>query len=260
MKAKVLDKSGKEKGSMDLPEIFLTEIRRDILQKVFESLKMKQPMGTKIGAGAQYSASGIFIKARHRWKGTYGKGISRVPRKIMSRHGSSFNSIGATVASARGGRRAHPPKAAEDQYRKVNKKEMNLAMASAFAGTIDATFLEKKYGVSVKEAVVFNDAVLKLKTKELLSLLNSVFGEASTKLFKQKIIRTGKGKARGRKYKSNAGLLFVISSDEKMNQNGITVKKVSELKLKDLSPNGQPGRLTAYTENAIKEIGAKKQW
>lgn len=258
MKAKILDKTGKEKGSIDLPESFTAPIRKDILAKVFESQKEKQPMGTKIGAGAGYSASGISIKARHRWKGTYGKGISRVPRKIMSRHGASFNWVGATVASARGGRRAHPPKAAENQYKKVNKKELKIAMDAGFAGTVDTDALNKKYGVSIKEAIVFNNSVLEMKTKEFLELIRKVFGEASSRILKQTAVRPGRGKLRGRKYKTtNAGMIFVIGSDEKMNRKGIVVKKVNELKVKDLSPNGVPGRFAVYSENAIKEIGVQ---
>jgi len=100
----------------------------------------------------------------------------------------------------------------------------------------------------------FNDTVLVLKTKEFIELLKTVFGDAFTKILKNKTIRAGKGKLRGRKYKSNAGLLFVIGSKEKMKRKGITVKKVNELKVKDLSPNGEPGRFAAYSENAIKEI------
>ena len=255
MKTNILDKTGKDKGSIELPSNFSSEIRKDILAKVFEAQKEKQPMGSKYGAGAQYSASGISRKRRHVWKTTYGKGISRVPRKIMSRHGASFNWVGATVTSARGGRRAHPPKSEENQFKKVNKKELIVAMDSAFAGTIDKISLEKKYGVSIDNAVVFDKTVLELKTKEFISLLKKVFGEVFPKILKHKNVRAGKGKLRGRKYKSNAGLLFVISSKEKMKRKGITVKKVNELKIKDLSPNGEPGRFTAYSENAIKEIG-----
>lgn len=258
MKSKIIDKTGNDKGSIELPRCFTNPIRKDVLAKVFEAQKEKQPMGTLIGAGAGYSASGISIKARHRWKGTYGKGISRVPRKIMSRHGASFNWVGATVASARGGRRAHPPKAEENQYRKINKKELTIAMDSAFAGTIDSDSLMKKYGVSIKEAIVFNKSVLEMKTKEFLALVKRVFGDASIRLLKQTAVRPGRGKLRGRKYKTtNAGMIFVIGSDEKMNRKGIVVKKVTELKIKDLAPNGEPGRFAVYSENAIKEIGEK---
>jgi superfamily II DNA helicase RecQ len=85
-------------------------------------------------------------------------------------------------------------------------------------------------------------------------LLLHYFGEAFEKLLKHKRVRAGSGKSRGRKYKSNAGLLFVIASDEKMNRAGIEVVKAKELTISDLSPNGEPGRFAIYTEKALKEI------
>ena len=137
MKAKLFDKTGKAKGDVDLPKCFGGKIRADVLLKVFEAQKgiYAQAYGAKEGAGAQYSASGISKKKRHDWKATYGKGISRIPRKIMSRHGASFNWIGATVASARGGRRPHAPRAGKNVFKKINKKELLIAFGSAFAGT-----------------------------------------------------------------------------------------------------------------------------
>jgi ribosomal protein L4 len=62
---------------------------------------------------------------------------------------------------------------------------------------------------------------------------------------------------RGRKYKTNAGLLFVVANDEKMKRKGIEIVNVEDLTIKDLSPNGEPGRLVCYTEKAIKEIGER---
>ena len=74
-------------------------------------------------------------------------------------------------------------------------------------------------------------------------------------MLKEKKVRHGQGKLRGRKYKSNAGLLFVIASDEKMNRSGVDVVKVAALGVSDLAPNGEPGRFAVYSEKAIKEIG-----
>jgi len=72
MKTKLLDKTGKEKGSVDLPKNFSVKIREDILAKVFETQKgiHSQAYGSMKGAGGQYSASGISKKKRHDWKGT----------------------------------------------------------------------------------------------------------------------------------------------------------------------------------------------
>ena len=206
MKAKMFDKVGKEKGTVDLPKNFAVRIREDILSKVFEAQKAiyAQAYGSMEGAGAQYSASGISKKKRHDWKATYGKGISRVPRKIMSRHGSSFNWIGATVASTRGGRRPHAPRSAKNPFSKINKKELLMAFNSALAGTVDAKSLEKKYGKKVESGFVFDGKILDIKTKDFIVVIKKVFGDAFATVLKHKSIRAGIGKMRGRKYKSNA--------------------------------------------------------
>ena len=95
-----------------------------------------------------------------------------------------------------------------------------------------------------------------MKAKEFFDVMKKVFGDNS-RILKVKVVRAGKGKMRGRKYKSNAGMLFVISDDEKMKRKGIDVVGVDELKISDLAPNGEPGRISCYTEKAIKEIGEK---
>jgi large subunit ribosomal protein L4e len=261
MKTKLINKSGAAGKEVVLPKNFDGKIRADILAKVFESERMMamQPYGSKIGAGAGYSASGISIKKRHAWKGTYGKGISRVPRKIMSRNGSSFNWVGATVSSAVGGRRAHPPRAEENRFKKINKKEYILAINSALSGTVDVKSLEKKYSTKITNdlPVVVSSDVLEMKTKEFRELMKKIFGENFEKIWKRKTVRAGIGKLRGRKYKSNAGMIFVLGKEEKMNRKGIEVVKVEDLDVIKLSPNGVAGRFAVYTENAIKEIGEK---
>lgn len=256
MKSQLLDKSGKSVGQVEMPENFNERIRSDIILKVFEAQKRKQPMGTYEEAGKRHSASSIQRRKRHSWKSSYGRGASRTPRKIMSRDGSNFNMVGAEVANTRGGRRAHPPKAWENLFRKINKKELRLAMNSAFSATVDKESLTKKYNKEMKAnlPVVFKEEILKLKTKEFIEVLESVFGFS---VLQERRQRAGKGKARGRRYRISAGLLFVIADDEKMQRKGFDVVKVSELALKDLAPNGQPGRYTAYTEKAIKLIAEK---
>ena len=95
------------------------------------------------------------------------------------------------------------------------------------------------------------------KTKELILSLKSILGETlfETGLQKKKI-RSGKGKLRGRKYKKSAGLLIVIGNSEKLNSNSFEIRNVKELNITDLC-NGGLGRLTLYTEKAIKELGER---
>lgn len=257
MKAKIYDSKGKEKNTIDLPNCFLVKPRDDIVLKVFEVQKMAemQSWGSKPGAGAQYSASGILRHKRHAWKTTYGKGISRVPRKIMSRSGASFNWVGATVSSARGGRSPHAPKSEKNLFKKINKKELVLAFYSALSGTFNELSLEKKYGSKIPSGFVFEGSFLKLKSKGFFEILKLMYGPYFDKVIQRKKVRAGKGKLRGRKYKSNAGLLFVIGKDESMKRKGIDVVNADKLRISDLAPNGHSGRLTCYSEMAIKELG-----
>lgn len=259
MKTKLYDKTGKEKKEIELPKNFSQKPREDILLKVFEAQKLEtsQSYGIMPGAGAGYSASGIVRHRRHAWKSAYGKGISRIPRKIMSRSGSSFNWIGATISSTRGGRNPHGPRAEKNVFKKINKKEFLIALNTSLIGTIDKDLIEKKYNKKISSGFVFSEELLSLKTKDFLEVLKKLFGDSYEKILKRKKVRAGKGKLRGRKYKSNAGLLFVIGSDEEMKRKGITVVKADELRISDLSPNGVPGRITCYSEKAIKEIGER---
>ncbi len=257
MKSDVLNKELKSVKKIDLPLVFSSSIRPDVLLKVYESQKLiySQDYGIKEGAGAQHSASGILKHRRHVWKTTYGKNISRVPRKIMSRNGASFNWVGATTSAARGGRNPHAPKSEKNRFTKINKKELLLALKTAFASTMNNEIVGSIYKKKMISGLIFDSSVLDLKTKDFLLMLKNALGEGYSTAIKIKKIRGGKGKMRGRKYKTNAGLLFVVSSDEKMKRAGIDVVSVKNLRVSDLSLNGVPGRLTCYTENAINEIG-----
>ena len=74
-------------------------------------------------------------------------------------------------------------------------------------------------------------------------------------VLKKKRVRAGKGKLRGRKYKSNAGLLFVKGKTEKIKLRGVDIISVGNVSISDLYPLG---RLTVYTEKALEELGGRK--
>lgn len=258
-KLDIINKTGKAEKQIEFPKLFNENIRKDIILKVFEAKKYKQPYGPFEDAGKLYSASGILRRKRHSWKSTYGRAISRSPRKIMSRNGSNFTWVGATATYTRGGRRSHMPRPEEDQFNKINKKEYAIALKSALAGTANAKALEERFNIKIKNTLplVVSADVLKLKTKEFIELLTKIYGSID-KIFKQKKVRAGRGKTRGRKYKTNSGLLFILSEKEDMEMSGITIKKVKDLTISDLAPNGVIGRIVIYTEEAIKELENKK--
>lgn len=263
MKANLLDINGKTLKTIDLPSCFSAEVREDIIAKVLESKKIKQPYAPSPVAGKQHSASGKIQHRRHVWKTHYGHGISRVPRKIMSAKGNRFTWVGAEVSAMRGGRRAHPPKILSMiNLLRINKKEMKIALISAISATANEKEITKRYErLKGKKAenlpLVVESKFISLKTKEIISSLKKILGEHLFELaLQKKKIRSGKGKLRGRKYKNNAGLLLVVGKDEKLKTSAFDVKDIKSLGVVDLA-NGGPGRLTLYTEQAIKDLGEK---
>ena len=260
MKAEVFDINGKKAKEIALPSFFSVKIRDRIIAKVLEVKKIMQPYSPSPVAGKQYSASGKIRHRRHVWKTHYGRGMSRIPRKIMSKRGSQFNWTGSTIPSAVGGRRAHPPKILSMMnHGKINKKEMLIALKSALAATADEKELKKKYerleNVKVQKLpIVVDSKISSLKTKELLSSMKTILGkELSEVAFKNKTQRAGRGKSRGRKYKSNAGMILVTGKDEKVKTNAFDVKNAANVSVTDLA-KGSPGRLAVYTEGAIKSL------
>jgi large subunit ribosomal protein L4e len=259
-KTKILSIDGKEKGTISLPKCFSSEIREDIVSKVLEAKKIQQPYAPSPIAGKQASASGKLKHRRGVWKSQYKRGISRIPRKIMTRKGSQFNWIGATIPSTRGGRRAHPPKILSMLNRlKVNKKEKELAIKSAISATANKHDVVKRYSRLEKKDIkelplVLESKIISLKAKDLVSSLKKILGDILFELsVKKKFVRAGKGKLRGRKYKKNAGLLFVVGKKEKLKTGLFDVVNVNKLGVNDLT-RGQLGRLTIYTEQAIKDL------
>lgn len=253
MKATLYDSKGTKKSQIELPALFTTPIREDIVAKYVEAYRREQmqPYGSYVEAGKRHSASGTISHRRHEWKGHYGKGISRLPRKVMWRRGTQFMWVGAEVASTRGGRRAHPPKVDRRQL-KINTKERQIAFASAFAATVNAQSLLKRYA-HIKNSSFTPSVIESLpsKAKEFHILIDALFASLSVSPFKQRSVRAGVGKSRSRKYKSSAGVIVITANDEHASCAGIDIKPVNQLEITDLYPLG---RLALYTQKALKQI------
>ena len=263
MKAKILNTAGKEKKSIDLPKCFSTTIREDVVAKVLEAKKSEQPFAPSPVAGKQASAKGLMIHRRHVWKSQYGRGMSRVPRKVMSKRGSQFHWVGATSPNTPGGMRAHPPKVVSRiRTKSINKKEMKLALCSALSATGKGDLISKKYKRLNDKKIdsvpfVVDSKIISLKAKDLKSSIEKILGKDLFEIaIKKKDVRRGRGKRRGRKYKSNAGLLIVVGNEEKLKTKAFDVVPVKKLGVNHLA-NGGLGRLTLYTEKAIEDLKNK---
>ncbi|HOC96900.1 50S ribosomal protein L4 [Candidatus Pacearchaeota archaeon] len=244
-------------------KIFEYPIREDIVAKVIETKKKQQPYSNSPVAGKQHSAKGLIVHARHVWRSGYGRGQSRVPRKIFSRRGSQFNWQGAEVPHAKGGMRAHPPKITQFvRDLKINKKELKIALFSSISATASEKYILKKYStikkLDKKAPFIVSSDLTKKKTKDILSELKTILGNLYPVSIKEKSVRAGKGKLRGRKYKSNAGMILIIGKNENVKTGLFDVRKANELSVSDLAKGGL-GRVAVYTEEAVKELENKME-
>jgi len=261
MKAPIFDKSGKKIKEIELPSFFSARVRDDLISKILEAEKKKQPYSPSPDAGMQHAARGKVVHRRHVWRSGYGKGISRVPRKIMSRRGEQFSWVAAEISGVRGGMRSHPPKVlGMINFSKINKKEMKIAFMSILSSTANLEEIKKRYS-SLEGKKIENHFPLIIselnfkKTKELISSMKNILGETLSDIaFPKKKVRSGKGKGRGRKYRKSAGLLIVTGNNENLDSNVFDVKKARELNVTNI---GGLGRLTLYTEKAINELGER---
>jgi len=260
MKADIFDLNGKKKGSIELPPQFREELRADLIKKAVLAIQShkRQPYGASHEAGKRHSTE--VPKRRRKYRGCYGKGVSRVPRKVLSRQGTYFNWVGAEAPGTVGGRKAHPPKAEKDWYEKINAKERRKAIRSAIAATaIEAIVKKRGHKVTAVPTIIESTFEKVSKTKDVIDALSKIGLEAELERASQKKIRAGKGKMRGRKYKKKKGPLIVVSERcslqrSALNIPGVDIINVKSLNAELLAPGCAPGRLTIWTDKAIERM------
>ena len=253
-KINVYDLDGKKKGLINKPVIFSVKPREDLIQianNIYQS-RNKQPQGRDRRAGLKNISES--------W-GT-GYGISRAPR----RKGSGFptaRNVGR-VPFAKGGRRTHPIKSEKIIAKKFNKKTNKMSIISAISASGNRFWVEKRgYNIAnIPEIpLVVDDKIQTIKkTARMYSILcNLGFKDEILKVKKNKKIRRGKGKRRGRKYKNRRGILIIIKDDfgiikASRNIPGTDVITINTLSINDLAPGGAPGRLILWTQSAFNEL------
>ncbi|MBU1203631.1 MAG: 50S ribosomal protein L4 [Nanoarchaeota archaeon] len=264
MKAAVYDTQGKKISQIELPVQFEEPYHPDLIKRAVLAIRAnkRQPYGAAPRAGKRHSVR--ISKRRRDYKGSYGHGISRAPKKTMWRRGTQFGWEGAFAPGTKGGRKAHPPKAEKDFSVKININEKRKAIRSALSATLNRELVETrghKLG-EIYPIILESKAELLEKTKDVKKLLSSFKLEKELERNKKKKIRAGKGKLRGRKYTRKRGMLMVISSKCKLSSSaqnipGVEVTEVRNLNTELLAPGTHAGRLTIYTDKAIEEIKSK---
>lgn len=260
MEVKIFSPENKEVGKKKLPTQFSEVVRQDLIKRAVLAIlaNNRQQYGADPRAGKKAAAR--LSRRRRDYKGSYGKGLSRVPRKTMTRRGMQMIWVGAFAPGTVGGRRAFPARAAHIFAQSINDKERKKAIRSALSAVMDKKMVESR-GHKVPAAypfVVSNDIEKISKTGDLISVLEK-FGLNDELSRSDRKINSGKGKLRGRRYKQAKGPLLVVS--EKCNavkaaENipGFDVIDVLHINAKLLAPGAVPGRLTLFTQGAIEKL------
>lgn len=253
---------GKVVKKISLPELFQTEYRRDLIQKAVIALQSqrRQVYGPSKRAGLETTAD-YFGRRRGGFRQTINRGISRLPREKLG--GGGLGRV-KKVPQAVGGRRAHPPKVEKKLAKKINKKEYQYALKSALAALSQKELVEKRGHLLPpqinKTPLVIEDQIEKInKAKEIIKILKRLGLEEELSRAKEKKVRAGKGKMRGRKYKKRKSLLIVVNKDKGIGQGGknipgVEVVTLHNLNVELLAPGTHPGRLSLWSESAIKNL------
>ncbi len=258
--AKVYSIEGVEKGEVKLPRVFHSVYRPDLIQRAVAALQSarRQPHGTDWFAGKRTSAHYHGVKDK---RGSMkNREIARGPRSINTNPGQEMRV--RFVPHSKGGRAAHPPKADKIFLVKINEKEAKLATASAIAATTSKELLQLRgHTFHGHLPLVIEDKMEQLKkSSEVLKLVEKLKLDHELDRTAKRKLRAGKGKARGRRYRTKKSFMIVVGEDKGIskaarNLRGVDVTTADNLNAEMLAPGSMAGRLVLWSENAIKKLG-----
>jgi large subunit ribosomal protein L4e len=248
LKIPVLNLEKEKVDEIELPKVFQTPIRHDVIKKAVISQQSKrfQPQGRDPMAGKRTSAVS---------QGT-GHGTARVPRL----KNSSRAAFGVSIV---GGHQAFPPKSEKVIVKNINKKEKRFAIKSGIAASAVKELVEKrghKFTEETELPIVVEDELESItKTSEVKQLFNALGIWSDVERADRNKIRAGRGKMRGRKKKIGKGPLIVISQDNGItkaarNLPGVDIIKVNNLNAELLAPGAHPGRLILWGKTAFSSL------
>ena len=259
MRVQTLTISGQNDGETELPPIFMTPFRRDLIHKAYVNLDSHrfQPQG-------RHPTAGMDVVARSNDPPT-GQHQARIAKMRGGGGGRSGQAGG--VASVRGGRQAHPPIVDKKTYKKLNKKENKLALCSAIAATASKKIIESRGHrvdkIDTFPIIVSNDIESVSSASEMKGVLESLKLTADIDRLIARKARTGKSALRGRGKKVGKSVLFVTRDSAKISKAcgsfpGVEAADVKNISVLDLAPGSEPARLVVYSKNAIEDIARIK--
>ena len=248
MKVNVYSRTGEKKGEVELPPVFSVTPRVDLVRKAFNaiSLSLRQPYGSSPTAGMR--------RVGH--NAGPGHGTARIPR-------TSGSSTAVLLANFVKGKSAHSPRTEKVLFKGINKKERKLAKQSSIALTSSKEAVSRR-GHRIPEEitlpVVVEDGIESInKTKDAVEFLQSIGLYDDVQRAKDGTkIRAGRGKMRGRRYRTPKSVLIVCNNSDNLRAfkslPGVDVASHSSLSIRKLAPGGVAGRLTVFTESSLKML------
>lgn len=248
MKVPVLNLAVEKVGELDLPKVFDTPIRPDVIRRAVIAQQSHgfQPQGRDPMAGKRNTALS---------KGT-GHAQARLPRAKQS-------SRADFAVQAVGGHGAAPPRSEKVIIKQINRKERRLAIRSGIAATANVEVVKAR-GHKLDESkllpLVMDDSLEELtKTSEVEALFSKLGIMVDVERANSRSLRAGRGKMRGRGRKVGKGPLIVINEDKGIsaaarNLPGVDIVVARNLNAEALAPGAHPGRLVVWSKTAISSL------
>lgn len=249
MESEILSLDGKSKGKIELPSVFEEVVRTDLIQRavVAENTRRLQPQAHYPLAGMNTTAT--YYGTMNAYRSGRHMGIAIRPRQKL---GGGAQGQVRRIPSAVKGKRAHPHLVEKIITEQINKREYQKALASAISATAKTT----------RTPIIVENGIESIKkTKEMLKLLNGLNNRYITeKINEDKKPRLKKGVRRSslrKHYKKS--ILLVLGNDTSAiraarNIAGVDACAVSKITANLLAPGGAPGRVTVWSEQAIKGL------
>jgi large subunit ribosomal protein L4e len=248
MKIPVLNLTNEKIDEVDLPKVFETPIKAEVIQRavIAQQSTSFQAQGRDPMAGKRNTALS---------RGT-GHAQARLPR--LKQSGKADFAVQAV-----GGHLAVPPKSEKVTVKRINKKERRLAIRSGIAATADKEIVAAR-GHNIEGVaqlpLVLDDALEGVqKTKEVQDVFEKIGVWADVERADRKGVRAGRGNMRGRGKKIGKGPLIVITEDKgigKAAQNlpGVDVTVLRNLNAELLAPGAHAGRLVIWAKSAFNAL------
>lgn len=253
MNAEVYSVEGNKKEEVQLPHVFSSEYRPDLIRRALlsEQSEKFQPQGHAVLAGLQTTATYVGTYSGYR-RGRH-MGIAIRPRQKLG--GGAMGDVRRIPSSVKG-KRAHPHMIEKRLVERINKREYLKAISSAIAGCTKTEIIRKNHPVEKPFPVVVEDSMEKVsKASDLSMILEKLGFAADMGLSHKPRLSTGR-KSQKRHFRKS--VLIVVNDKASIsragrNIPGIDVADVKGLTAEQLAPGAMP-RPTIWTKGAIHSL------